>query len=198
MEKINGIAPERQHAQMEIDCELDSERANLLYAILKLQDRGESYQGRIKHYTGFSKAKVTRRIKDLEDAGYIKPSKLRGTNARRFYSIDIDKIITVRDTAVILIEFMEYEKHHRDRERKVKLNEFVEYLMKANKLIDFELVDVMGNSDIKGKIRELTDAHYIARISTTYIKLLPKAELHKPYINLVAQQPELEFLDKQA
>ncbi len=172
---------------------LDSNRANILYAVLVLQNTASgATQSRLAESTGYSKYKIVRLLQELRDAGYIRACHVYGRQARYLYEIEAVSNVTIRDTAVILLELLEFD---RDHEGKVKERSFISYLLKSGKLRDFSHQDIVGTSKRKGKIDMLVEeTQHIERVTTHFIKPRVRTVLERPYLELVARQPPLALL----
>ena len=181
--------------------ELDEGRAKILYVILKLQDQysGEiqssgATQKRIAFYTKFKLPQVSRLLDELEEAGYIIRSQIyKGKGERIIYEVDALNSITFRDSAVIVLEMLDYECN--DPEGKIETESFITHLLKSNKLRDFNNTDLLGNERYKGKIDLLADnGEHIELVTPRFIKPRLKAKLQRLYLELVVEGTPLDEL----
>jgi hypothetical protein len=175
--------------------ELDQARATVLYTVLKLQDQQSgATQEAICKMTRFGAPHVSRLLGELRDAGYVIESQIyTNTKARKIYEVDALNSITFRDSAIIILEMLDYQCN--DPEGKIETESFVTHLVKCGKLRDFNSTDLLGNEKHRGKIDLLADnGQHIERITPRFIKPRIKARLQRLYLELIAEEVPLEKL----
>jgi predicted transcriptional regulator len=162
---------------------LDPYRAKCLYAIHRLG--GQATQKEIKKYIGRDKSTIARTIDDLLDDGYITRYSASMEGARYLYAVQSKTVVTMWDTAKLLLLMLDEEKKHG---KTLIISDCIKRVRKDDDLKDFT------SQQIIERFGMLQKWEYV-EVFGHHAELRHRTHLERLYLTLLADNVFLQDLN---